>query len=253
MPVTLADKNRSCHQAREAGQGECHPVANVQVSAKRTMAVAPCLVWLQALVIMVTLIGTTTTVRAEDDEAPPPDLLQPMSPKLVVKPLLGLGGDVNDADLDPTFGGAVHYEHPIVELFVLGAYAGIQSWNTTVGNDLGLGRSTLIDISVLPKVRVALNERLELYIAVPVGLTIDFADGASLGGSDANTGIGWNLQPMFGGQFAIVDGFGIMGEMGYMLHKFSHTLTPSTPGASEADVDVDMQQFLITAGVFIAL
>jgi hypothetical protein len=195
----------------------------------------------------------TSVAQAQDDEAPPPDLLRPMSPKLIIKPQLGLGGDVEGADLAPTFGGAVHYEHPLMKYFVLGGLVGLQSWNTELGNDQGLDRSMFIDVSVLPKARVALNERVELYIAVPVGITISFADGASLGGSDANTGFGWNLQPMFGGQFAIIDGFGIMGEMGYMLHSFSHTLTLSDPNMTESDFDVDLQQFLVTAGVFIAL
>lgn len=183
------------------------------------------------------------------------DELLPMEPRLVGKVLLGLGGSAQGSDAKPAIGGAFHYEHPIVRWFVLGGMAAVQGWTTDGAATIGLDRSVLIDVDLLPKLRHVLNEVVELHLALPIGLSLNTIDARALAGSDASLGIGWNLHALFGGQLAFTDGFGIMGDIGFMMHRVTHTVTDATPaGAStETDVDIELNRFTISAGIFLVL
>jgi hypothetical protein len=185
-----------------------------------------------------------------------------MRDKIIAKILLGLGGDAKvetnlinlsgTDDLETSTGLAGHYEHPFNDYFVLGGCLAFQSWTTAGESDSDIDRNTLMDLSVLPKVRYALNDTAELYIAVPIGLTFDSLNDSFY--DDADTGAGWNLSFLFGGQLALTDGLGLMGEMGYSTHSFSHTWTLSTPiGNAKSDYDVSLQQFAVTLGMYFAL
>lgn len=176
-----------------------------------------------------------------------------MRPEIVAKAMLGLGGDVSDggsADLDPTFAGAAHYEHPLHRYFVLGGYLGVASWNTSAGNDIGYDRSLMTDLSVLPKLRLPIERELELYLAFPAGLTLDFGGGDSIGATSSDVGLGYNVHALFGGQLGFSDDIGLMGEMGYAVHSFSQSF--DTP-AGTVDVSPTLQQFIITLGLYFQL
>lgn len=202
---------------------------------------------LRPLLLVAVLALASSTAHAQDDQD------AHMDPELVAKLLLGLGGDIGDegpaVDLEPTLGGAVHYEHPLHRYIVLGGYLGLSSWNTTPGSDIGYDRTLMLDISVLPKLRLPIERELELYLAIPAGLTLDFASGEDVGG-DSDTGTGYNLQLLIGGQLGFTDGFGLMGEMGYAIHSFSHSFDTA---AGALDVSRTMRQFVISLGVYFGL
>jgi hypothetical protein len=204
------------------------------------------------LIALLLCLAVSSVAAAQDDSSAPRITERD---KLVVKALLGLGGDADigksNADLDPSFGGAAQYERLLSKLFVLGGYAALQSWNTAPGEDIGLGRSTLVDVSALLKLRLPLNESAELYVAPLLGLTLDSAANDAFGG-DTNLGIGWNFSALAGGQLAFSRSLGIMGEMGYGRHAFSHTVKP-TGGGARVDADVTMQQFNVTLGMYFVL
>ena len=200
-----------------------------------------------ALVLAIVPALAPARTLAQDDE------VAHMRPEIVAKAMLGLGGKAADGgsvDLDPTFAGAVHYEHPLHRYFVLGGYLAVASWNTSVGNDIGYDRSLMTDISVLPKLRLPLERELELYLAFPAGLTLDFGGGDSIGATSSDVGLGYNVHALFGGQLGFTDDLGLMGEMGYGLHHFSHTY--DTP-VGTVDVSPTLQQFVITLGMYFQL
>lgn len=193
-----------------------------------------------------------------------------MQPTLVAKVRLGLGGTVtetgslpkNEHDLAPGTGGALHYEYPLAELFVLGGYFGVTSWNTVRSGDLGHSRSALVDVALLPKLRYAPNEQVELSLAVPVGLALDFNSGDAFRPPTArpismNVGPGISVQGLVGGQFEFADDLGLMGEMGYGLTYVSHTFNPKanagSPALSDIEVDLMLQHFVVTLGFFYRL
>jgi hypothetical protein len=205
------------------------------------------------LLTLFTLAHATSALAQGDEDAG--GRVASMDEKVVMKVLLGLGGDADvgpaNADLDPSVGAAFHYEHPLHELLVLGGYAGLQSWTTSAGADVGVGRSTLFDLSALLKLRYPVNASVELYVAPILGVTLDSAADDAFGG-ETDLGLGWNFSALFGGQLAFTSWLGLMGEMGYGLHRFSHTVKPALGGA-ELDADVAMQQFNVTAGLYLDL
>jgi hypothetical protein len=175
--------------------------------------------------------------------------------KLIVKAMLELGGKVSvnatSTDLDPTLGAGLDYEHPLHPFFVLGGHLGVASWITTNANTLGAGHNTMVDLSVVPKLRFAANEDVELYVSLPLGATLDSAANDAFGGT-LDTALGWNFAALFGGQIGFTDSVGLMGEMGYALHSFTHSITlPLAVGT--VDFDMSLAQFVVTLGLYAKL
>jgi hypothetical protein len=75
--------------------------------------------------------------------------------------------------------------------------------------------------------------------------------GNGLASADVSAGIGFNVAFMLGARFAVSDGFGLLAEVGYELHSFTHTATATAGGVEvENDFDVSMGQLAINLGVF---
>ena len=159
-------------------------------------------------------------------------------------------------DLELRYGVGVQYQHPLHEFISLGGQIALHSWQTEAGDDANLDRNLLLDVSLVPALRYAVERDIELYLAVPVGLTLDFiGEDTSVAAGDASaevgTGIGFNLALMPGVRFALSDGFGLLAEIGYSLHSFSHEVTGAVGalGASY-DFDVTLSELAINLGVF---
>jgi hypothetical protein len=180
-----------------------------------------------------------------------------------LKLVLGVGGEASaettvgnvtasgDTDLDPSFGGAVEYMAPLHEYFVLGGMAEVASWQTDNGND----RNVLLDLDVVPQLRFPVTSMIELSLGVPVGFSLDFWGGDSvdsnLADADVSTGVGFNIGGLAGLRVSLVDGFGLLAEIGYQVHSFSHSAEATVLGATASqDFDVSLGQFVVNLGVF---
>jgi hypothetical protein len=192
------------------------------------------------------ILSVAPTTALAREPSPGPEAVANMSPTIIAKLQLGLGGTASaggvEDDMLPAFGGALWYDHPLHTYFALGGLVSYARWITDGSNTVGHEGNNLIDISLVPRVRYPLEDRVELYLALPVGLAIDAASGDPYG-TDDDTGLGFNFSALFGGQLAVTEGFGIVGEMGYGIHSVSHSFAGT-------DVDVDLQQFQVTAGIF---
>jgi hypothetical protein len=160
----------------------------------------------------------------------------------------GLPGSL-ESDLELTYGAGVQYQHPLHEHFSLGGQVSLRSWQTEAGDAANADRNLLLDIDLVPAARIALEHDAELYLAVPVGLALDFWGEDDFGGdaAEVGTGIGLNVAFMLGARFALSDGFGLLGELGYELHSFTHEVTVANVSA---DADVSMGQLAINLGAF---
>lgn len=185
------------------------------------------------------------------------------------KLMLGIGGKAKlettvagvtgsgDTDLDPSYGGALEYMYPLHQYFVLGGMASLASWQTGTGNDNNADRNLLLDIDVVPQLRYPVTDSIELSLGVPLGLTLDFwgGNGASVGNvasADVNTGVGFNIGALAGIRVVLVDGFGILAELGYQLHSFTHEAQATVLGnTASQDLDLSLGQFVVNLGVFL--
>jgi hypothetical protein len=188
------------------------------------------------------------------------------------KLMLGIGGDVDasvgnasgSSDAELTFGGGFGYMVPLHRYFVLGGQLSVQSWQSEAGDDANADRNVMGDLVVVPQGRLPLTHDVEIYLAIPIGLSLDFlsqdqvgAGVAGVGGAsvDVDPAIGFTVSFMAGARFALADSFGLLAELGYSLHSFSHDVTVQVGalgigGGASTDVDVDIGQFALNAGVF---
>jgi hypothetical protein len=170
--------------------------------------------------------------------------------------------DSEDFDAEVGIGGGIRYMHPLHRYFALGARIAVQTWRSDSNADTG--RNVAFDLSLIPQGRVPLSRTVELYLAVPIGLTLDLLNeidaavnfpnlmtGASV---DADPGFGWNLAFMFGSRFAVSRDVGLFAEIGYALHSVSHDVHSRLEvvgGAGEvvASFDVLWSQVALNVGV----
>jgi hypothetical protein len=188
------------------------------------------------------------------------------------KLMLGIGGDVDasignasgSSDAELTFGGGFGYMVPLHRYFVLGGQLSVQSWQSKAGDNANADRNVMGDLTAVPQGRLPLTHDVELYLAVPIGLSLDFlnrsqvtAGVAGLGGAsvDVDPALGFTVSFMAGARFALADNLGLLAELGYSLHTFSHSVTVSgnvlgIGGGASTDLDIDIGQFALNAGVF---
>jgi hypothetical protein len=205
--------------------------------------------------IFLCALALSSTALAQDLENSDDGYL---APKLV----LGFGGEVEidpegpgsvDDDLELTYGLGAAYMAPLHQYFALGGQLIVASWQNEAGEEFDVDRSSYVDVSVVPQLKFPVSDSVELYASIPVGLTFNF-----LGEDedvDAGTGVGFNLALMLGARFAIGESWGLLGEIGYAYHSFTHTVEVEVPvaGAVESDVDVSLGQIGLNLGVWFSL
>jgi len=173
---------------------------------------------------------------------------------------IGFGGELEvdgpgpfdaipDQDLTTSIGGQVGVDAVVLSLLALGGEVRIVGWNTEDFDDNDVDRSKLVDIDFKPRLRFPLvNDRLEIYGALPIGLTIpiladDFA-------GDANEGVdgtvGWNLGVGGGMTFFVTPRFGLNVEPMYVMRWFG------AEGGGQ-DADLTMKQFTLFVNAVIAI
>jgi hypothetical protein len=166
---------------------------------------------------VLTVIGASARAQARDRDYNDVDPL-----RLYGGVWLGFGGDAEfDGDrqfaggLDTTLGGQFGVDAVILRHLSLGGEMriGAAKWERT-GD-----RTKLIDIDFKPRLRFPLGRSpVELYFAVPVGLTVPRL--ADMGPPGSEGKAGWNLGVGGGLNVFITDSFGLNAEPMWLMHKF---------------------------------
>jgi hypothetical protein len=94
--------------------------------------------------------------------------------------------------------------------FSLGAEARIGAAAWKVGD-----RTKLIDLALKPRLRLPVNEAVEFYFAVPVGLTVP-----RLSDTSEDAKVGWNLGAGGGLNLFLTESFGVNVEPMWLRHSF---------------------------------
>lgn len=186
-----------------------------------------------------------------------------MRPRLILKGMFGFTGDIdvgNGIDFEgpglrTSLGVAAEGEAPIASFFSFGGMVGALWYDPQNVNGANIGRSTLVDINVVPKLRLPWDTgetHGQVYIGVPGGLTLSFLDTdlANFVGEDVRTGFGWNIGGVIGAQIFLNPAFGIVGEVGYHYHWFRHTFDETLTGNDRANFS--FSQFMVNAGIVLA-
>jgi hypothetical protein len=195
-------------------------------------------------------------------------------PYLAAKVTLGIGGSVSattdtpgddatsTSDLEPSFGVAVQYMAPLHRYFTLGGLLGVSTWQSKAGSDADSDRNIAVDLAVVPQLRFALDRELELYISVPVGITLDFLNAVYAEGGnsvaaakiDADPALGLVISPMVGLRWLVTRHVGLFTEVSLIHRQFTHAVKGSVSvvgiGASTSvDVAFALNQFAWNIGV----
>lgn len=181
---------------------------------------------------------------------------------LAAKLLLGIGGEgeleigglpgEGSDDLELSYGLGVAYVKPLHDYFALGAQLSLLSWQTDASERADLDRNLLVDLSLVPQLKLAVLESLELYVAVPVGLTLDFIGEDDFAGlAEVGTGFGFNVAVLAGARVAITEGFGLVGELGYAYHAFTHAT--ETALGDGPDLEISTGQLALNLGGYFTL
>jgi hypothetical protein len=203
-------------------------------------------------------------------------------PYFAAKLLLGFGGSASaavsngtvsvsrDSSLGVSFGLGAQYVVPLHEYFSLGGTLDFLSWQSAAGSDSDGGRNLLFDLAVLPEGKYAIDRQLELYLAVPIGLSLDFLNEANsnnglirtpLGSTglisyDAGAGVGLIIGFLLGARYQLTDSVGLLAELGYIHRNFSHTVKANLGAvvganvSAESDVSVSLGQFGLNLGAY---
>jgi len=204
-------------------------------------------------------------------------------PYIAAKLQLGLGGSAEfsvsregrtvaqESDIGVSFGAAGQYVHPLHKYFALGGALGFLTWQSSAGSDADGGRNFLFDLTAVPQGKFALlDNTLELYLGLPIGLGLDVlnevnarssvsfpAFGVGAGASvEGDTAIGFVIGVLFGVRYQLLDSLGLLVELGYVYRTFGHTITTNIGSGglvavrNESDVNVSFGQFALNLGVY---
>ena len=103
------------------------------------------------------------------------------------------------------------------------------------------------DLSAIPQLNFSIAI-IELYLNVPVGLTVNFPDDEELGGTgvEVSTGTGLHIGILLGARLGL-GGFGLLAEVGYMNRGFSHDFESPL---GDSTVDYTLEQANLNLGIY---
>ena len=158
-----------------------------------------------------------------------------------------------EADLELGIGGGVQYIFPLHRYVALGGKLAVLTWRTDLEGDGG--RNLAFDLAVVPQLRVPVMSAVELYLSVPIGLTLDllneFDSDGVVGRFEADPGFGFNVAALVGARFAFNLDVGMFVELGYSLHSVTHDVSASIGGPGvTVEFDVSWWQLALNAGVY---
>lgn len=167
------------------------------------------------------------------------------------------------AEVDYLFGA-----HPY---FALGPLLGFHSWHSSAASSIGEGTSFGVDFGVILQPRLPISSSFELYVSVPISLTLSFLNeykiwtelqhfqGAMMQGTaeEVDPAYGYGIGVLIGARYAITSGLGVLLEFGWQRYAFTHDVqfrvstNIDSMGSGEAiDLSVATSQFRLNAGIF---
>lgn len=156
---------------------------------------------------------------------------------------VALGGELKDErsvlapNLDPTVGLQAGVDYVMGEYFSIGGETRALFWKP----DGQAKRNLFWDIDVKPRGRYAFDDMpLELYGALPIGLTVPGLQG------DLEGKVGWNVGLVGGVNYFFNENMGINAELGWVFHQYKYGIE-GLPGTGSAR----MSQFLLLSPSFI--
>jgi hypothetical protein len=216
--------------------------------------------------------ATRTTETVTTTEPPPPTVVHTydpwldhtMRPRIALRGILGGGGSARidrvdgRSDLRASYGGAVELEVPVLPILSLGGELAILGWRSEM-DQFDVRRNVLTSLAVVPRLRLpfeGVNAHGALYVAVPVGLSLNVMDdsyGGPVGAEDGSfrTGVGYNIGGRVGSQLFFSPRVGVTAELEYRYHAFWHSL--DAPLTDDANVATRLHQLLLHLGVVFAL
>lgn len=159
--------------------------------------------------------------------------------------------------LQPSLGGHVGFDVPVgTPYFHLGGMVGAVSWISDTGDDLQLGRNTWLDFDLTLRGQVEfVDGLLDLYLMVPVGLTVNVFSERTAEVEDVRWGHGpgFNVGAALG--LAVdVGGDGVFVESGWTMRRFFHESRGELFGERVTfERDVTTHQWHVGAGFFFDL
>ena len=172
---------------------------------------------------------------------------------------------ISKSDLELTIGGGFTYVYKLIRYVGLGGQVGLLSWQSEAGDAADADRSILLDFSAVAQGILPVVDSVEVYVSVPLGLTLNFlgetdAVGAQIGGVasvtvDADVGVGFNFGLLVGVRLGLVAGVGLLAELGYVAHSFSHDITTEAMvlgfmGSTTTELDYSLGQLTMNLGAF---
>ncbi len=131
----------------------------------------------------------------------------------------------DDPELDPTGGFGVHALYEVLPYLDVGGRVAALWWQADEAWPKGTpmaDHGTLVDIDALFKGKYRLlDDRLEVYGKVPVGLTVSVVEELR-GVTEGRTGVGANVGVLAGASWTFLKRYGIFLEFGYSFHWMKH-------------------------------
>ena len=226
--------------------------------------------------LVLAALALTPTARAQHDDALRGNYV-------VVKATLGFGGSSDldsdsvsipvintsfnladssgwNEDLELSYGLSAQYMWDLHRYFALGGLFGVMSWRSDFDDDVDADRNVAFDLAVVPQGRLPLTEAIELYVSVPIGITLDLLNQFDRSGTllgtpykyEGDSAIGFTFSALVGARFAITRSFGLLAEFGYTYRTFSHEVTVSAGGMTVAKVsgDLSLGQIALNVGAW---
>jgi hypothetical protein len=169
------------------------------------------------------------------------------------------GWETGGSGLEPSYGMAGQYVWPLLRYFALGAQLGLFAWRTEMHGFGNARRNLAFDLAVVPEGRLPVLQWFELYLALPLGATLDvFNQGdrdSSQGTSvalEGTTAVGFTGSVLVGARFALSGRLGVLVELGYTRRWIPETMNVSVAGRKVETAKSDLQswQLLSNVGVF---
>ncbi len=147
--------------------------------------------------------------------------------------------------LGTSFAGEAQYVFGIHEHFAFGGLLGAHTWHSDKAASLNESANFAFDVGVAAQARIPISARFELYVAVPVALTLsilnEYKTWTELSFPPVTSndddeprlvqlGEARSVPPTFGfgigihagARFAISGDFGLLAEVGYQRYAFTH-------------------------------
>ncbi|HKP64770.1 MAG TPA: hypothetical protein VJV78_48880 [Polyangiales bacterium] len=154
---------------------------------------------------------------------------------------LGMGDDgmpiefpshQGESALNVAFAAEVGYLFSLHPYLALGPALGVHTWQSNAGKSAGEGGSTGLDLSLVPQARLPLSDTFELYVSLPLGMTLSLLGEYKVWveqpnhdwgtANDVDPTYGWSFGAYVGARLLIEGNFGVLTELGYQRYAFTH-------------------------------